>query len=135
MKKNNSSSQRALSLFEDQGYNCAESILLTFLPQGEEELAKLATPFGGGIGKERDLCGILTGGVMVIGYFRGRTLASEVDKKKEAQELASDYYRWFEKQYGKACNDILPEDHFKGHADNCLDLIARAAEYLEQLLF
>ncbi|MDH7477732.1 MAG: C-GCAxxG-C-C family protein, partial [Candidatus Bathyarchaeota archaeon] len=52
------------------GFNCAQSVLLTMFEHwnGENELIpKIATTFGGGIGRCGSLCGALTGGVMALG--------------------------------------------------------------------
>jgi C_GCAxxG_C_C family probable redox protein len=67
------------------GYNCAESVLRgvchaqgTSLP---DACLRMATPFGGGVGRSEDLCGALSGGVLAIGASLGRTDARE-DKTK-----------------------------------------------------
>lgn len=38
---------------------------------------KAATPFGGGIGEEREICGALSGALMAIGLRSGRTRPEE----------------------------------------------------------
>ena len=57
----------------DAGYNCAESVLLTFAADwGASGLVRLATGFGGGLGRSGDTCGALAGGVIALGMRLGR---------------------------------------------------------------
>ena len=47
-----------------QGYNCAQAVLLAFcddLGFDEQTALMLASPFGGGIGRMREVCGTVTG--------------------------------------------------------------------------
>ena len=58
----------------DRGYNCAQSVAcafadLTGLP--EENLAKMASSFGGGIGRLRETCGAVSGMALVLGMLAG----------------------------------------------------------------
>jgi C_GCAxxG_C_C family probable redox protein len=55
-----------------QGYACSEMILLSALRRFDlpENHLDAAAVFGGGIGK-RSLCGLLTGGLMAIGFAVG----------------------------------------------------------------
>ena len=61
------------------GCNCCEAVLWSFLNTMDEkndnvELYKLATIFGGGIASTREeICGALTGAMMVLSIRGGRT--------------------------------------------------------------
>jgi C_GCAxxG_C_C family probable redox protein len=72
------------------GYNCAESVLRGVChAQGihlPDACLKMATPFGGGVGRAEDLCGALSGGVMAIGASLGRT--SDKEDKTRSYEAA-----------------------------------------------
>ncbi|NTU86942.1 MAG: C_GCAxxG_C_C family protein, partial [Chlorobiaceae bacterium] len=62
-------SERAVSIFSE-GYNCAQSVLFSFsddLGIAGDTALKIASGFGGGIGRMQEVCGAVTGGVMVIG--------------------------------------------------------------------
>ena len=57
-----------------EGYNCAQSVLLAFgdLTGLEEDVAaKLASSFGGGLGRMREVCGAVSGAAMVLGALYG----------------------------------------------------------------
>jgi len=55
--------EKGASLFR-QGYNCAQSVMLTMQDFWNEKKtleSKIASAFGGGIGRRGSLCGALTG--------------------------------------------------------------------------
>ena len=65
--------EKAVSRFL-RGYNCAQSVLLTMFEHwkgGNVLVPKIATAFGGGIGRRGSVYGALTGGVMAIGIKYG----------------------------------------------------------------
>ena len=71
---------KAESLFRT-GYNCSQSVYAAFAEElgiTVEEAAKKASPFGAGFGKLREVCGAVTGMVMVIGDLYGYELKVSV---------------------------------------------------------
>lgn len=69
------------------------------------ELVRVATPFGGGMG-QKDLCGYLTGGYMAIGLFAGIEKAGDNESRERCNRLAKEYYEWWIKNYPLHCKDI-----------------------------
>lgn len=58
----------------DEGYNCAQSVLAPFADRFgmDREMAfRIATPFGGGMGHNGQICGAVSGALMAIGLARG----------------------------------------------------------------
>ena len=56
-----------------QGYNCTQAVVLAFsdlLNYDTESLLKLASPFGGGMGRLRETCGAFSGVLIVLGLAR-----------------------------------------------------------------
>ncbi len=54
------------------GRNCAQSVALAFKDEmglTEEQISKLIIGFGGGFGRQRLVCGAVSGMVMVLGYM------------------------------------------------------------------
>ncbi len=81
-----------------QGYNCSQSVLLAFcddLGFDEQTALMLASPFGGGMGRLREVCGTLSGAFMVLGLKRGCSEPKDAQGKtrlyKEVQELAAKF--------------------------------------------
>lgn len=72
---------------------------------------RVASGFGGGIGKQGEVCGALTGGVMVIGLLKGRQAAQDSDAKQATYVLAAEFVRKFQDENGALnCRDLLQLD-------------------------
>jgi C_GCAxxG_C_C family probable redox protein len=62
--------QKAVAYFKE-GYNCSQSVVLAYADVFEldEELAKrISAPFGGGMGRLREVCGAVSGMFMLMGF-------------------------------------------------------------------
>ena len=67
-------SEKAVSKFAE-GYNCAQSVLFSFcddLNLDKDNALKIACGFGAGMGRKEEVCGAVTGGIMVINAKYGR---------------------------------------------------------------
>lgn len=138
--------ERAATRFLE-GYNCAQSVLLTMFEhwKGEDDLIpKIATAFGGGIGRCGSVCGALTGGVMALGIKYGTNKPS-LEKRLKAYELAHRFYKQFEKQHGSVlCRELIgydlsnPEELEKARKakvfeEKCVNFVRGAIEILAEL--
>jgi len=75
----NNRSQRALELFS-QKYNCAQSsfgALSTDNGLSEAQRLALAAPFGGGVARQGEICGALTGALLALGETFGEAMATD----------------------------------------------------------
>lgn len=112
MNKKETLSEKATERFSE-GYNCAQSVLLTIFEhwKGKSDLIpKIATGFGGGIGRCGSICGALTGGVMAIGIKYGTNKPSP-EKRLKAYELSRRLYKEFENRHGSVfCRDLIGYD-------------------------
>ncbi|MCX8043374.1 MAG: C-GCAxxG-C-C family protein [Desulfobacterota bacterium] len=121
-----------------QGYNCAESIFLTFqpylAPPCDVSLVRMATPFGGGIGRSGCVCGALAGATLVIGLQAGRT-APDVPHDT-AYKLGAAFQAIFAEQFGATCCRALKKHPFdtaeQGRA--CLKIVGTTARLLMAFL-
>ena len=94
-----------------QGYNCAQSVVVAFCDVTGLEpdfSARMASSFGGGMGRMREVCGAVSGMLMVAGLVYGyETAGDDVSKKKHyalVQELAGQ----FRQEVGSiVCREIL----------------------------
>ena len=58
-----------------EGYNCAQSVIYAFCDdmQFDRNTAlRLACGFGAGMGRTQEVCGALSGGILVLGFWHGR---------------------------------------------------------------
>ena len=90
----------------------------------------MASPFAGGVGSTHlELCGALTGGLMVIGGLAGRAEAGTNDDR--CQELAAAFRAEFLQTFGwLKCQDL--KDNWIGTAgkESCRALVEKAADVL-----
>ena len=138
--------EKGASLFR-QGYNCAQSVLLTMQDFWNEKKPlepKIASAFGGGIGGKGSLCGALTGGVIAIGQRYGSNKPI-LDEREKAYSLALKFYDRFQKEHGSVfCRDLIgydltdPKERKKAWDSNvfmskCLHFVQKAVEILMEL--
>lgn len=112
MKENKVLAEKAVACFSE-GYNCAQSVLLTMFEywNGKSDLVpKIATCFGGGIGRCGSVCGGVAGGVMALGIRFG-TNGPSTEGRKRAYQLAQRFYRRFERENGSVlCRELIGYD-------------------------
>ena len=105
-----SRADRAEELFR-QGYNCGQSVFAAFadvLGMTVEEAAKIASPFGAGFGKLREVCGAVSGMTLVTGYLRGYSDPADYESKKEVYALIQKMCAEFEERQGSIiCRELL----------------------------
>ena len=97
--------------FFQRGYNCSQAVLMAFaeeLGMPLDMAARLASSFGGGMGRLREVCGAVSGMFMVIGLFCGyedpQNHAEKTAHYKRIQELAAE----FRAQNGSiVCRELL----------------------------
>ena len=80
---------KAEELFR-KGYNCSQSVFAAFadvLGMTVEEAAKIASPFGAGFGKLREVCGAVSGMTLLAGYLKGYDDPADYESKKELYRL------------------------------------------------
>lgn len=133
-----------------QGYNCAQSVLMAFedvTGLERETAAKLASSFGGGLGRMREVCGAVSGAAMVLGIAKGCSDPADHEAKKAHYHLIQECARRFKEKNGSIiCRELLrgvpdidgeiPEkrtdEYYKKRP--CAALVAMAAQITEELL-
>ena len=101
----------------------------------EPQCARMATGLAGGLGNtQQELCGALSGGVLVIGGLYGRTSLAENDWP--ALDLATRYRRLFLAEFGHTQCGLLREKvvYAPGGPGSCAALVERTAGILLGLL-
>ena len=101
---------RAEELFRE-GYNCSQSVFAAFadvLGMSVEEAAKIASPFGAGFGKLREVCGAVSGMTLAAGYLKGYDDPADYVSKKELYALIQKMCAEFEELKGTIiCRELL----------------------------
>jgi len=72
-------------------FNCAQSVLSVFAPQfgmDRDTAMKVSCGLGAGMGRSGNVCGAVTGGILVLGLKYGMTdPESQEDKEKTYEEV------------------------------------------------
>ena len=93
------------------GYNCSQSTFAAFadiLGMTTEQAAKLASPFGAGFGKMREVCGAVCGMTMLAGYLNGYAEPDDADGKMALYEKIQAMCHAFEETEGTLiCRELL----------------------------
>ena len=133
-----------------QGYNCAQSVVLAFkdeLGLDERTLLAMASPFGGGMGRLREVCGAVSGAFIVLGLKFGYVSAEDYEGKKRLYGYVQEVGNRFKTLNGSyICSELVglpagadkpaPEkrtdEYYKKRP--CADLVGDAAEILERFI-
>ena len=103
-------SMKAAELFL-QGYNCAQAITVAFSDVtglSDPFSAKMASSFGGGMGRMREVCGAVSGMFMVLGALYGYDNSDADDKKKALYKQVQELAEKFRQENGSiVCREIL----------------------------
>ena len=101
---------RAEELFR-RGYNCAQAVCCAF---GDvtgldiDSAAKLASSFGGGLGRLRETCGTVSGAAIVLGIACGYSEPGNNALKNAHYELVREFARRFRERCGSiVCRELL----------------------------
>jgi len=130
----------AVSLFS-KGYNCAQAVALAFADKvniSDDVLARVSAPFGGGVGRMREVCGAVSGMVILMGLAINKDLLVPENKLalyKLEQQAAATFKE-------NACGSIVCREllalHAHGEAEcrektGCKDLIKLAVSIIEEM--
>lgn len=93
------------------GYNCAQAIAVAFSDVtglDQDFSAKMASSFGGGMGRMREVCGAVSGILMVAGLLYGYDTPSDDHAKKAHYSLVQELAGQFRAEVGSiVCREIL----------------------------
>jgi C_GCAxxG_C_C family probable redox protein len=106
----NDSTRRALELFS-MHYNCAQSVFAACASKAalpEEQCLALAAAFGGGIARQGQVCGALTGALMALGEAASAELANDPFAGREIlYKRAQEFTQAFRKAHGSIlCREL-----------------------------
>ena len=93
------------------GYNCAQAVAVAFTDVTgltEQQAAKMASAFGGGMGRMREVCGAVSGMLMVAGLLYGYDTPGDDVSKKAHYTLVQELAGQFRNEVGSiVCREIL----------------------------
>ncbi len=94
-----------------EGYNCAQSVFYAFcddLNFDKNAALKLSCGFGAGMGRKEEVCGAVSGGIMVIGVKYGRGENDDISLMEETYKKTSALLDLFTDRHGSfICRNLL----------------------------
>lgn len=128
-------------------FNCAQSTFVALSNEvgvSRENALKMAACFGGGM-RCGEVCGAVTGALMVLGMKYGSCKEDDLIGKQFAGQKTMEFIKKFkEKNETILCRELLkydanePEKMIeaiqKGHADVCPRVVCDAVEIVEEML-
>lgn len=124
------------------GFFCSEAVVSAIRSNFEldipEEVISMASGFPVGIGRSKCLCGAVSGGVMAIGLFFGRTVQKD-PKVEKTLELSKELHDWFKVANGKnaLCCRILTKEFDMGqgeHKEQCIRFTGLVAGKVAEMI-
>lgn len=123
--------ERAQAYFK-AGYNCAQAVVMAFddvMQLSTEELARLAAPFGGGMGRMREVCGTVSGMTFLAGAIKPSTNPSNLEERKENYALVQLFADKFREENGDiVCRRLLGLEPVAERAETAMPS-ERTSEY------
>lgn len=138
--------EKAKAYFEE-GYNCAQAVTLAFADEmglDKDSAAKMASSFGGGLGRLREVCGCVSGMSLAAGALYGYSDPKAREEKADHYALIQKLANEFKERNGSIiCRELLaginndtnpvPEERTESYYKKrpCAELAYMAAEILE----
>jgi len=139
----------AVKLFKE-GYNCSQAVLGAYcdeLGMNMETALKLASSFGGGMGRLREVCGAVSSMFMVVGLKYGYIDPKDRALKQKHYELIQKLSQRFKEKNGSIiCRELLgldihhespkPEERTESYYKKrpCAEIVKSAAEIIDEIL-
>ena len=137
----------AKKYFKD-GYNCCQAVVLAFCEDvglDKETALKIASSFGGGFGRLREVCGAVSGMCIIAGLKNGYTSPLATDEKADHYKLIQTLAKEFEEKNGSIICKVLTGIEKGSHVPEartdeyyqkrpCDELVYDAAKILENYL-
>ena len=140
-------SERAVELFVE-GYNCAQAVAAAFgdlTGLDEKAAARMASCFGGGMGRMREVCGAVSGMLLVAGLLYGYDDPKATTEKRELYAQVQAMAGQFRAELGSiVCRDLLKnppsdpnptprtEQFYKDRP--CARMVATAARIMDEFI-
>ncbi len=132
------------------GYNCAQAVFAAFCDvtgYSEEDAMRLASSFGGGMGRLREVCGSCSAMFMIAGILYGYTdTSTDVPKTEHYKRIQALAAKFKEKHGTIVCRELLktlnpdetpipsPRTREYYKVRPCVKFIADAAEIIDEMI-
>jgi C_GCAxxG_C_C family probable redox protein len=131
------------------GFTCSSAVFSAFSPDlglDPDTAKKIACGFGAGISKTGNICGAVSGAIMVIGLKYGKKKRGDDAATEKTRSLVRTFTREFTRRHGSVCctellgcNLSIPDQYEKARdsklfVTKCPEFVSDAAAILEKIL-
>ena len=103
--------QHKAELLFMEGYNCCQAVLLAFediLEADRSTLLRVASGFGGGVARLREVCGTVSAMAMIAGFLSPAEDPSDMNQRRDNYALVQIFAARFKEEKGSVvCREIL----------------------------
>jgi C_GCAxxG_C_C family probable redox protein len=96
------------------GFSCSQAVLASFseeLGMDKETAYKISCGFGAGIARSGNICGAVSGALMVIGLMYGKTTPEDNAARETTYSLMQEFLKEYTALHGSVmCPDLLGYD-------------------------
>jgi C_GCAxxG_C_C family probable redox protein len=139
-------SEKAEKKFRE-GFNCAQSVIYSFadkLNLEQDQALRISNGFGGGMGRKQEVCGAVSGAIMVLGMMYGRGENEDREKQEKTYAKVREFIDKFEAKFKTVnCKSLLDgcelltaegQEMFKNNnlKEKCCNYVKYAADLLSQ---
>jgi C_GCAxxG_C_C family probable redox protein len=139
---------KAVKKFKE-GYNCAQSVLYNYanrLGISYDMALKMGTGFGAGMGRRQEVCGAISGGILVLNMIYGRGETDNKEKQEYVYQKVRDLTDRFEKESGTIiCKNLLDgciltseegQKRFRDEKmiDKCYSYVDKVVKILDEII-
>jgi C_GCAxxG_C_C family probable redox protein len=133
----------------NKGFNCAQAVLTSHCEEyglSNDVAKKIACGFGAGMGYIGEVCGAVSGALMLIGLKYGKYKELDNEAKDKTYKLVKKYTDNFKKEFGSInCTELLKYDISKEEQllkardsgifkELCPLLVKKSVELVEKIL-
>ena len=94
--------ERAVDLYKNQGYNCAQAVVVAYadvLGMSEEQAFATFAGFGGGFGGQHEVCGAISGMTAVLGALLNVKTSDSAEGKQKIYSRVMNACKDFKKEH------------------------------------
>lgn len=132
-----------------EGSSCAQSVASVFasdLGLTEEQILKVSSGFGGGMGQTGGVCGVVSAGIIVLGLRYGSGAPGDKEGRAKIYAVVAEFIGRFRERHGAidcpallGCDLSVPEERKRTREQNltrdvCPEYVRDAVLILEDLL-
>jgi C_GCAxxG_C_C family probable redox protein len=106
----NTKPEQAADTFKN-GFNCAQAVFATYAEEfgiDRTEALKISCGFGAGMGRRQEVCGAVSGAILLIGCRHGKTIREDNAANELTYKLVRELSEKFIAKHGSiSCKELL----------------------------